>query len=146
MKVIYLCFLLSLFGSCIELKRVATSKEFIVYGFDFTKYANQGFLFTPLEIVDRPYEGRGLVRIEGWPKVHLLTTLVPAPNGSGLVEQKKFTPEKMDPSELINEAYEYAKSIGADAIIQFKITSKTGNRGNINVDGLELYGFAIKRL
>jgi len=135
-----------LFLSCSDLiPRIATPKEFIVYGFDFTKCANQGFLFTPLEVLDRPYGGRGLLRIEGCPKVNLKSSYYNNERNVP-IEEKTFKQDQLQPEELIEEAYKYAKSIGADAIIQFKISKNQCNRGNIQVEGLELSGFAIKRL
>ena len=139
--------LLALTCSCsLGIKKSASEKVFIPYGYDFTEYANKGFLFTPLELIDRPYEGRGIIRIDGFPQVKLVTEYVELTPGK--VEAKEaFKPGKVEPAELIKQAYELALSMGADAIISFRISSRKGNSsGNVEVDIQEISGFAIKRL
>lgn len=139
-------FMLAFFLGCGGIQKSASPKRFLAYGYDFTEYANKNFLFSPLELIDRPYDGRGLVIIEAWPEVKEQVEYVET--SPGKVEPKtRVFPGKIDPSEIIKQAYDLAIGMGADALIQFKLTSKLGiTTGNVEVTVLELSGFAIKRL
>lgn len=124
--------------------KYATNKEYLVYGFDFSMYSDKGFTFTPLSIVDRAYESRGMINIVAWPDVMEITE-VTRDNTGKPIESKFYKPQKIYSDEVIKYAYDYAVSIGANAIIQFQLKSITGTRGNIpDINGLELTGFAIR--
>lgn len=124
----------------------ATRKEFIPYAYDFTPYSAKGFLFTPLELIDRPYDGRGMIHIDGFPEVKAITEMVAYESGQ-VSPKQKLVPGRVDASEMIEQAYQMATGMGADAIISFRLTTRDGlSKGNVSVVILELSGFAIKRL
>jgi hypothetical protein len=132
------------FLSCEALKKVASPKEFSIYGFDFRKYADSSFLFTPLTQLTRPYDLRGMIRIVGYPEVRKIQTSVTFGEGDNKSSGYKYIPQKLDPQEVIEEAYRISRSFGADALISFDIKSSKVVRGNVEVEKIELSGYAIK--
>lgn len=114
----------------------------IIYttGFDFSKYTEQGFLITPESYLGE-YQSIGLISVTLWPAV---------------IEEKSVTKEgrpsgsswhigELNVTKAIDEIYEQADNMGADAIINFSINSIERNNGILKVPGAEISGFAIKR-
>lgn len=66
--ILLLSFLIPLFNSCSGPQTVARDEIVSVSGFDFTDYAEKGFLFTP-ESYSGNYQSMGLITVTLWPKV-----------------------------------------------------------------------------
>jgi len=104
-------------------------------GIDLVKYADEGFLITPMGY-NGEYITRGIYEVEVVPDSKVLN--------NGFIATPKFAEEysppegfekllvrhvdgnywilgieKVDMSKVVNEAYEFAKSIGGDAIMLF---------------------------
>ena len=50
-----------------------------------------------------------------------------------------------DPQEGVQEGYSVATSMGADALVQFRVEEKIINNGFLEVPAIEVTGYAIKR-
>lgn len=120
-----------------------------VTGFDFTKYTEQNFLFTP-EGFSGEYESIGIIRASIFPEVK---------EAKGLSITKEITKdynvvslagsnwliEKIKPEMAVEEIFQTAKKMGADAIINFDARISPTQNGKFTFYGYEVSGFAIKR-
>ena len=110
--------------------------------FDFRKYTNRGFMFTP-EKYTKEYESIGLIDLVIYTKMVQAQKTI----GEKPVLNLGWTPIPINPNELIEMAYREATSMGANAITGFQIknTSRFNPIHKIDVPGVRLVGFAIKR-
>jgi len=133
---------------------VEVSENYPVYGYDFTTYSEEGFLFTT-ETYLGDYESVGLIEIPYRPEF----IRAEVPRGTvpdqwegyenyqdPFDENLYWRVKQADPDTLIKEAYEIADSMGADAIINFEISPYTVENGSLSVTSIRLTGFGIKRL
>lgn len=119
------------------------SKTITIYGYDFTKYTANGFLFTP-ESYNGKYDAIGLIELSIYPEVRLNEG---EKKYSTWDEQDiKWSIEKISASEVLDSLYKYSKRMGADAVVNL-IISETEPRtnGEIVFKGTKVSGFAIKR-
>jgi len=140
MRVFILIIPLSIFlFSCSTFKE--TEKQVIVTGYDFTKYTEKGFLFTPEGYLE-DYESVGMLSVEILPELKRSGYASPgqfyAPGNLW-----RYTP--VSGSEVLDSLYIKAKRMGADAIINLVIRRTILQANNVSAPGIEASGFAIKR-
>ena len=117
-------------------------KQVLVTGYDFRKYTNEGFLFTP-ESYSGDYESIGILSVEILPELRR--------SKGGSVGQF-YTPDMLwrytpvYASEVLDSLYKTAKSMGADAVINLVIMRTQLTYKNVSAPGVEATGFAIKRI
>jgi hypothetical protein len=136
--------LILLCSACTNLKPLPGSKRFTAY--DFTKYSQQGFLFTP-EGYSGSYQSVGMVNISFWPEV------VKSEGTDADLEYRIdkdldgniWYIETLNMQTAIDSMYSKASQMGADAVIRFKTNFNTKNHGSKTIVGIELSGFAINR-
>jgi hypothetical protein len=130
----------------------------IVSGFDFTRYTQKGFLFTP-ETYNGNYEAVGLLSAKLTPELKDTPPVGVLNKSYGdygmVVNGKMYYILKMGPTTcylkefktetVIQSLYEEAAKMGADAIINFKISYFPSIANGITISGVEVSGFAIKR-
>jgi hypothetical protein len=130
-----LLILLLLFPSCMTLDHIPA--ESIYYGLDFRKYAEADFLITP-EMYQGDYMTMGMVSYELYPEAHY----VQAPD-------PKWITGIVLPKWAVDSMYNFCKSMGADALVNFRaefVTKPYYNIANpINLSGVKISGYAIKR-
>lgn len=142
------------FTSCaVTLKPSARIIEF--NGIDFRKYSENGFLFTPLTYNEDKYEMKGIVAMNVYPEIRVISS-----NNSQVINAYKkdkwrivrttqgiAAVEIVNISELLDLFYEKALEMNADAVIKFDIISKEDFRLGLNnpITWYELYGYAIER-
>jgi len=115
-------------------------KEINVYGYDFSKYSKQGFLFTPEKYLGE-YESVGILSVE----------IVPEANYGYPDEGKKkgefprwfYSP--ISATELLDSLYFIATGMGADAVVNLIIEDFKTEKSSIYIPSLRASGFAIKR-
>lgn len=117
-------------------------KETRALVFDFTRYTNQGFMFTP-EKYAMEYESIGVVNLVIYSKMEQAQKTI----GENPVLNLGWRFVQVNPSELIELAYREAKKMGANAMTNVEITeaSKFNAEFKIDVPGVRLRGFAIRR-
>ena len=128
-------------GKTIELQRSVH-----VAGFDFSKYSDMGFLFTP-QSYTLDYKSIGVLSATVFPAVKKIVE-GESYNISGyekIGKDEEWLAEKLNPSDAIDEMYNAAVKMGADAIVNFNIKWVTKMNGLIELKGFEVSGFAIKR-
>ena len=143
--------LLVLFTGCATLQDPQTSTgQTLLYGFNFTKYTDQGFLFTPEAYLDN-YESIGLIRVVVTPRIIQSSKGQNAP-GAGYKEHKQnanasniFWVEEISTSKAIEAAYNEAVAMGADAVTNFLIEEEIVRNGWMSQRNMVVTGFAIKR-
>jgi len=138
----------------ITILNCAPTKEFIPqekseFVVDFSKYSKQNFLFTPYQYSGK-YKSSGMISISFMPEAKLIKEY-PFKNQMYQGEQKYWQIQKVDLEKIIESFHKKAISMGANAIITFKINSVTktyevGSTNPVIITGVELTGFAIKRL
>lgn len=106
---------------------------------DFRKYTQRGFLFTPYEY-EGEYESIGAIRIEVGPEMKLFRDKGQKGHGTYKIEKD------VDPSEVIEKAYRLASGMGADALIDFIVTTEEEQFFGGSRKVYIISGFAIKRL
>ena len=112
----------------------------VVTGFDFSDYAEDGFLITP-ESYNGEYQSIGIVRVTLWPGARKQPSRQTAA-GRSLGE---WFVENIDPSQAIDSLYTVAKGMGADAVVKFNIEYVYEDNGRLRLQGYEASGFAIRR-
>lgn len=143
-------FIAILFTGCATNKPVETDEYYFATGYDFTQYTEQGFLFTP-EGFPGEYEAMGIIRINHQPQFMEIPDQQrnqQVPGSRVYVEPDGISYWRVsepDPDRMIQEAYDQATAMGADAIINFRIVGERITNGSLTVDSAVLHGFAIKR-
>ncbi|MCW9708098.1 hypothetical protein [Fodinibius salsisoli] len=131
--------------SCSGPKTVARSEVVNVTGYDFSEYTAQGFLITPEQYLEE-YQSIGLITVTQWPAVRKMERRIPdSDSQSGYRTVEEFYPESINVEKAIDEIYKVAKDMGADAITRFDVTPTSRMNGTLNVQGVEISGFAIDR-
>ncbi len=120
-------------------------KQVILYGYDFTKYSKNNFLFTP-EKYSGKYESVGLMYVLMWPEIKKLEKIKESENSSFDRIADYYMVIKVSPMEGLDSLYDKATKMGADCVMNLEINSKQGANGPVIFDYYELSGFAIKRL
>lgn len=142
MKKILILFIILTFISCSSVRQ-STNKIVIHYGFDFTKYSTQGFLFTPEQYLGE-YESIGIVKTIIFPAVKNKKSQIKSQTGEPFLNEE-WEIEKLDADEAINEMYKKATEMGANAVVRFEIHKTQYMNGLMEIPGFEVSGFAIKR-
>ena len=146
-RIIVLFSFMLLLSSCSNSYNIERFTE--VFGFNFTKYSNEGFLITP-EGYNEEYESLGLIQLRLYPAVK---RSLPAGDYDNYVKVSiggnAHYIERITADMLLDSLYTEAKALGADAIINFKHTvldetplTKNYPKG-IQVNSVS--GLAIKR-
>ena len=122
-------------------------KSVLISGYDFTKYTEKGFLFTPEQYLE-DYDAIGLLNLEVIPEVRKV------PYGTRASEHgweiivgttRYWQVEEISSGEVLDSLYKKAVSMGADAVVRFNLEAIPHNNGDVNYYGLQASGFAIKR-
>lgn len=142
-KTLILFITLFLFVGCSAIKEM--DRLVLYYSFDFTKYTSEGFLFTPLEY-NGDYESIGVIQTIIYPAVTKKATLTQRYSADERpIMMENYFIENISPQEAIDELYKKAKTMGADAIINFTLSETFYMNGTMRVPGISVRGFAIKR-
>jgi hypothetical protein len=122
--------------------------------FDFSPYAEKGFLFTP-QGYNGDYESVGQITMTIWPEVNERANLGIAEDRASESDSTYadgvFVVEELTTDAPIRNAYEEARDMGADAIVNFDVTpmnrtiSAGRSDGEVTIVGYEVRGFAINR-
>ena len=122
---------------------------FYVRGYDFTKYTEQGFLFTPESYLGA-YEAVGQIHVDFIPEVrdsrthrNDLPRLLP---GYDLVSHdgKFYHVEQPNKEDIIDHLYELSVEMGANAVTNFYVSTSSWE-GVSDIRILTISGFAIRR-
>ena len=123
-----------------------------VKGYDFRDYSAKGFLFTPHQY-EGAYESIGMIMVHRIPGTAVKSGAKP-PSGwmekelvgvTGGNSERHYWEEDIKASDVIEAAYKQAIAMGADALMDFTISSKEIIRGGAVQIKYEVSGFAIKR-
>ena len=132
-------------SACSGPKTIAREETSIVTGYDFSEYTEQGFLFTPEQYLG-DYNSIGMITVTLWPDVNKRIERVPIPGQPGRHQNvEKFSQGVINVEKAINEIYNKAVTMGADAITRFDVNATSRENGTLLVTGVEISGFAIKR-
>ena len=112
------------------------------YGYDFREYSAEGFLFTPYDY-EGDYQSVGMVTFIAWPEAEKVEASRKVQQRTGKTEVWRVG--EVTPSEAINEAYQKASQMGADALIHFEVNSTSKTVAGAELSGIEVSGFAIDR-
>jgi hypothetical protein len=145
--VVLLAFILT---SCSSSKLTDWDTDLRSSGYDFRSYTAQGFLFTP-ETYTEPYNAVGLVEIIYQPEIKYISPSLGVPTsreGYRLMTfgTQNYLVELPDTDILIDEMYELATNLGADALTNFQITNELIYNNDAPIETIKVSGFAIKRL
>lgn len=145
---IYLTFLFALFlASCsTTLQNVG---GFYVRGYDFIKYTEQGFLFTP-ETYLGTYDSIGLIHVDFIPEVREAQTpqgqRPPQRSGYDRITHggKYYYVQQPNTEDIIDHLYELSVEMGANAVTNFNVSSRSWE-GVSDIRIVTVSGFAILR-
>jgi hypothetical protein len=121
--------------------------------FNFKKYSDKGFLFTPHSYLG-DYESIGLVSVMLSPsaKINKINTGNKNSDGSPIFK-KVWNIDKINVDEALDSLYFLANKLNANAIVDLEIKEISQSYNDINSDvpqvtifGYKVDGFAIKRL
>ena len=120
-----------------------------VHSINFSKYSEKNFLFTPYQYLG-DYKSIGLLTISVTPEANLKETRTGSRGGDGLpIVEKQWEIESLDLDKVIEAYYKKAVEMGANAVVDFKITSETKLQYTdpiLRVEEIEISGFVIERL
>lgn len=143
-------FLIAVLISCSTPLSLVPEKKLIV-GYDFTKYSDAGFLFTPNEYTGA-YESVGLINLIYTPRAELVEVYAGySVDGAQPIMKKAWKAEKYDSEMLLDMVYESCVELGANAFTQMEINAYEETHGGntlypVKIDGAKISGFAIKRI
>lgn len=148
MKKLIICFAFILVG-CVPPGLVEWNGDTYNFGYDFTSYTEKGFLFTP-EKYNEPYDAIGLVEILIYPTIREAYTGTQNnldSDNSRIVQiaGTYYRIEIPQSSVLIEQMYQRATEMGANALTNFRIDDITLSNNNYEIPSLKISGFAIKR-
>ena len=122
-----------------------------ISGYNFSKYSNEGFLFTP-NVYNGEYESVGLIHLTYTPEANLVEVYSgkQLENGKPQVS-KEWHVIEFDSEILLDNVYEACLELGADAFTQMVLQTHSETYGNTTMyplilNGAKISGFAIKRL
>lgn len=147
MKTLSVLFVVALSGCMPPPTYIPRESQFLVV--DFTKYTSKGFLITP-EKYNGEYESIGTVRYILTPAAKMIVMkAVRSPNGT-LDETKGWSVEKLSMTAALDSLYIGARSMGADAIMNFSAVEEQRDHvftptNRVNTSGYNLSGYAIRR-
>lgn len=109
-----------------------------LYSYDFSKYAEKNFLFTPDNYTGK-YDGLGMLTVQIIPEI---TTKNPHNNLFKYYAEYNCWIGPIFPAEGIEKLYNQTVEMGGDCLCRFEV--RFINIGQIN-EGVEISGYAIKR-
>ncbi|MCF7801628.1 MAG: hypothetical protein K9N34_06380 [Candidatus Marinimicrobia bacterium] len=147
--------------SCTEPPQVIPEYS-IITGMDFTKYSNQGFLFTP-DKYEADYESVGLISMTYRPRAELkvltgdttshpeLKAIYEKGVGGAPYQEKREWQYEILSEEFLDEVYEACVGMGADALTQMEFSVSyvpmvSDLVNPLTLPEIKIYGFAIKRI
>jgi hypothetical protein len=161
MKKITLLFVLTsfLFNSCTTLKVSSWNETITDNTYDFSKYAEKGFLFYPGEYIQGKFDVIADVSIRLSPTVRPIDCASMYDSNSmskwydeGFESLSNFTTHgqvccviKFSEKDLVDECYKKCISLGADALVNFKVVKTTKNNNTVEIPIILATGIAIKR-
>lgn len=140
-----------------ELKYVPREQK--LTGIDFSKYSSKGFLITPEKYLG-DYESVGLISYEFLPSGNYAVVgegTIPNssynpfdPSSTYYLATKKWVFESINIEQVMDSVYSSCSRMGADALVNFQINSKSDVVGANAINpanrfGYVISGFAIKR-
>ena len=137
-------FALSLFSCSQRILYLPSHTESLV--FEFQGFSKRGFMITPEKYLGE-YESIGIIDISIYPAAARQTKI---PKEQDIIEgeyaQGYWLIAKINPQEVVRIIYNKANDMGADAVINFKVTSiQKQVAGELDLNGVNVSGFAIKR-
>lgn len=118
----------------------------IIYLFQF---ANEGFLVTPNEYRGE-YLSLGMITIERYPEARFSRAILSSPGREAQQHGWYWFSEEIQGTEAVEKAYQIARDLGADALVNVKIERMIkkviGDHTTLGqIEGLKLTALAIKR-
>ncbi|MEO8398822.1 MAG: hypothetical protein ABI550_03295 [Ignavibacteriaceae bacterium] len=150
MKSIFLVFIIFFLSICLSscTAEKDLGKKVYVYGYNFTKYTKQGFLFTP-EPYPGDYESVGILEVEIYPEIKKAKEEGSNQYGtSNYGESAEWLYISIQTNEVLDSLFHLAKGMGADAVVRLDIEDVTQERSGFPltlIPGKRASGFAIKR-
>jgi uncharacterized protein YbjQ (UPF0145 family) len=144
-----LCIALAIAGCAPRMQHIPAVNA--VVALDFTGYQQRGFLISPYEY-SGDYESVGMISILVMPEAKLIRTPTGETDEWGHELTKgEWVVAAVEVDTVIAELYEKAAGMGADAVVDFTVRKVTEEypvdpARLLTVSGLEVTGFAIKRL
>lgn len=130
--------------NCCALKPPARMPEkLVVTGIDFSQFSDKGFLFTIDKYLGE-YESIGIVEVDFVPEAYYFTV---AGQGQQMYNNQ-VNQKKVDLEVALDRLYDICVEMGANALtqIEFDDYKLLYPRTFININGIKIRGFAIKRL
>ncbi|RLD45663.1 MAG: hypothetical protein DRI89_00265 [Bacteroidetes bacterium] len=157
MKKLLIVLTITILTSCTSLEKISfIPGEENLYGIDFKRYSDEGFLVTPEKYLGE-YESIGLLTYELVPSSNYRRTgRQPNPNyvhgstssGPQFYDIYKWVDEKMDTQQALDSLYNICVKNGANGLMNFRTEEITraylGVENPHTVIGIRLSGFAIK--
>lgn len=151
MKKIMILALIVLFAGCTTtLYNIQSKSDF--FGIDFTKYSQKGFLITPEKYIGE-YESIGMIEYKLIPGARYVVSGTYYDNFGEEVDTHTWVVDQIKFSQAIDSIYVKAKSMGANAIMNFDFNIEYNEEFNnpmeynnpIIISGYRITGFAIKK-
>jgi len=142
-KFILFLFIAAFLSGCTVMDEIPARTN--AYFIDFSKYSDKGFLFTPEGYLS-DYSSVGIIEINMFPTAKNVGLDKITPHTRNVFNvQGGWIMERLSVSDIVDTVYSRCISMGADAVINFRIDVISENYAPPLVNGLRVTGFAIKR-
>ena len=119
-----------------------------LYGVDFTRYSEKGFLITT-EMYQGAYKSVGIVRYQLFPEASYAPVDVKYYADGKFDTTYVWVENRINVQEAVDSLYTICKDMGADALVNYRFDIVTESYDHITnpvtLYGIEVSGFAIKR-
>ncbi len=141
-------FVLLLTSGCASSNITSIPPAVEVSGFDLRPFSERGFLFTPTTYSGE-FDAIGIVNVTIWPGAEKKEVRRKSITRNTSTRRKAtetiWVIDEIDSNDALERAFQEATALGADALINFAVQSRTRNVAGTTLNGIEISGFAIKR-
>jgi len=118
-----------------------------VRGIDLRPLTEAGFLVTPGDYTGGQFEAMGLVTVTVWPEANWLSASEAENQGMdvGANRDDIWVEEEITMRDALEKTRQAATEMQADALTHFEVTRVTRMKSGVELEGIEVSGFAINR-
>jgi hypothetical protein len=118
-----------------------------VRGIDLRPLTEAGFLVTPGDYTGGQFEAMGIVTVTVWPEANRLSASEAESQGVDADTKRSYVwvEDEITMQDALEKTRQAATEMQADALTHFDVTRVTRMESGVELEGIEVSGFAINR-